>query len=123
MHASKKDLAIGIISITIALATIGYARYPKGPSVPTTPESPSVASSTLPSITKDELARHDGSDPTLPIYVGLDGYVYDVSLGREFYGPGGPYHFLAGTDATRSLRIMGAETVRAKYPIIGAIAR
>ena len=29
--------------------------------------------------------------------------VYDVSAGRNFYGPGGPYENFAGRDATRGL--------------------
>lgn len=29
--------------------------------------------------------------------------VYDVSPGRNFYGPGGPYENFAGRDATRGL--------------------
>lgn len=38
----------------------------------------------------------------MPIYVALNGTIYDVSASPEFYGPGGSYHFFAGRDATRA---------------------
>ena len=33
----------------------------------------------------------------------MKGKVYDVTAGRNFYGPGGPYENFAGRDATRGL--------------------
>ncbi len=50
-----------------------------------------------------ELADYDGSDPSMPILIGIRGQVYDVSRGRDFYGPGGPYGMFAGKDCTRAL--------------------
>ena len=50
-----------------------------------------------------ELADYDGSDPTKPLLIGIRGYVYDVTRGRDFYGPGGPYGMFAGKDCTRAL--------------------
>lgn len=49
-----------------------------------------------------QLQAYDGSDPSKPIYVALDGIIYDVTPGARFYGPGGSYHVLAGKDAARS---------------------
>jgi predicted heme/steroid binding protein len=40
-------------------------------------------------LTKAELAQHDGSDASLPLYIAVRGRIYDVSAGRSFYGPGG----------------------------------
>ncbi|CAN6626502.1 hypothetical protein TRVA0_010S03268 [Trichomonascus vanleenenianus] len=54
------------------------------------------------SLTEDQLARHDGSDPALPIYVAIDGKVYDVSSNPGMYGPGGSYSFFSGRDAARA---------------------
>ncbi|KAH9943005.1 cytochrome b5 [Epithele typhae] len=48
------------------------------------------------------LATYDGTDPEKPIYLAIDGVVYDVSAGRATYGPGGSYHLMAGTDAARA---------------------
>lgn len=50
-----------------------------------------------------ELSGYDGSDPSRPLLVGIRGYVYDVTRGRDFYGPGGPYGMFAGKDCTRAL--------------------
>jgi len=48
------------------------------------------------------LAEYDGSDPTKPLYIAIDGDVYDVSSNRLTYGPGGSYHIFAGRDAARA---------------------
>lgn len=53
-------------------------------------------------LTDAELAQYDGSDINLPIYVALNGTIYDVSANPHMYGPGGSYHFFAGKDATRA---------------------
>ncbi|KAL8786540.1 MAG: hypothetical protein Q9195_008171 [Heterodermia aff. obscurata] len=53
-------------------------------------------------LTDRELAAYDGSNPSLPIYVAINGSIYDVSVSPHFYGPGGSYSFFAGRDATRA---------------------
>lgn len=53
-------------------------------------------------LTDLELLAYDGSDPNKPIYVALNGSIYDVSAGRQLYGPGGSYHFFAGKDGARA---------------------
>ena len=50
-----------------------------------------------------ELGAYDGSDPGKPLLIGIRGHVYDVTRGRDFYGPGGPYGMFAGKDCTRAL--------------------
>ncbi|KAI0260921.1 cytochrome b5 [Gloeopeniophorella convolvens] len=48
------------------------------------------------------LSAFDGSDPTKPIYLAIDGDVYDVSSNRRVYGPGGSYALMSGVDAARA---------------------
>jgi len=37
-----------------------------------------------------ELGDYDGSDLGKPLLIGICGHVYDVTRGRDFYGPGDP---------------------------------
>ena len=77
----------------------------------------------LPIYTLEQLKNYDGTKPELPIYIGLDGYVYDVTPGKSFYTPGGTYHNIAGTDATKELQIFGGDIIKTKYKIIGNLSQ
>lgn len=72
--------------------------------------------------TREELKKFDGTDSSLPIYLALDGLVYNVTVGREFYGPGGHYHYLAGKDYSWLLHIVGGDTIKKKYPVVGKLS-
>lgn len=52
-------------------------------------------------LTISELSLYNGTDKHLPIYLAIDGIVFDVSSSPKVYGPGGPYHELTGKDAAR----------------------
>ncbi|EEQ39579.1 Cytochrome b5-like Heme/Steroid binding domain family protein [Clavispora lusitaniae] len=54
--------------------------------------------------TPKTLCKFNGStDPK--VFIGIQGTVYDVSTGKAFYGPGGPYENFAGRDASRGLAL------------------
>ncbi|WOL14701.1 putative steroid-binding protein 3 [Canna indica] len=57
-------------------------------------------------ITLEELQAYNGSDPKKPLLMAIKGQVYDVSIGRLFYGPGGAYSFFAGRETSRALALM-----------------
>jgi len=50
----------------------------------------------------EELARFNGTDASLPIYLSITGLVFDVTHGSRFYGPGKTYAVFAGRDASRA---------------------
>lgn len=51
---------------------------------------------------EQSLATFSGEVDGRPLYLAIDGDVYDVSANRATYGPGGSYHFMAGRDAARA---------------------
>ncbi|KAJ5433888.1 Cytochrome b5 [Penicillium cf. griseofulvum] len=53
-------------------------------------------------LTPSQLSLYNGTDTTLPLYVAVNGTIFDVSANRMIYGPGGSYNFFAGRDATRA---------------------
>ncbi|KAI8466241.1 MAG: cytochrome b5-like heme/steroid binding domain-containing protein [Monoraphidium minutum] len=59
-------------------------------------------------VSPEELAASDGTDPARPILISIRGTVYDVSKGRDFYGPGGVYPF-AGREVARAFAMLSTE--------------
>ncbi|RMD40338.1 hypothetical protein DV735_g4791, partial [Chaetothyriales sp. CBS 134920] len=53
-------------------------------------------------LTLEELALFNGTDPELPIFLAINGTIFDVTEGSRTYGPGGSYSAFAGKDATRA---------------------
>ncbi|CAG9562962.1 unnamed protein product [Danaus chrysippus] len=70
----------------------------------------------MPKLQKDmtvaELRKYDGSDPEGRVLIAVNNIIFDVTRGKRFYGPGGPYAAFAGRDATRGLatqQVAGSE--------------
>lgn len=55
---------------------------------------------TLPMYSRVQLSMCDGRDNG-PMYVGIKGYIFDVTGNAKQYGPGKTYNVLVGRDATR----------------------
>lgn len=53
-------------------------------------------------MTLEELAAFNGKDESTPLYLAVNGTIYDVSAGRRMYGPGGSYNVFVGRDASRA---------------------
>lgn len=52
--------------------------------------------------TPPQLLPYNGLN-NMPVYLAVRGRIFDVTPGRNFYGPGGPYQNFAGRDASRGL--------------------
>jgi len=90
------------------LALCGYLLYkivssrraPEEPSVPREPPLPKLKRRDW---SPEELQAYDGRGDDGRILVAVNGKVFDMTRGKRFYGPGGPYSVFAGRDATRAL--------------------
>lgn len=63
-----------------------------------------VSIKALPIFTRLQLATYNGNDKP-QLYVGIRGYIYDVSENVKNYGPGKGYHKLVGKDVSRLLAL------------------
>ncbi|RLV95463.1 Damage response protein 1 [Spathaspora sp. JA1] len=52
--------------------------------------------------TPKTLAKYNGIEDN-KVFIAVKNIVYDVTMGKSFYGPGGPYENFAGRDASRGL--------------------
>ncbi|KAK1755875.1 putative membrane-associated progesterone receptor component 1 protein [Echria macrotheca] len=86
-------LLVGVLVYT------AYVFYKPKPPVTLPKDEPAVVFRTF---TPRTLLPYNGVDGA-PVYLAVRGRVFDVSRGRNFYGPGGPYANFAGRDASRGL--------------------
>ena len=79
-----------------------FDRYLPHSQVPSSPSASSMKSTPSKMFTPEELKLYDGSEGSKGLYLAFYGKVYDVSKGKQHYGPGGGYSFFAARDATRA---------------------
>lgn len=113
MQLNKKLIIIGTATFIIAVTGLAYGK--------TISQAHPVTNANQRVFTASELARYDGTNPSLPIYLAFEGKVYNVTPGNKFYKTGGTYHFLAGRDSTNELHIAGGEIIKRKYQVIGIL--
>lgn len=104
-----------LIVVVLVLITAGVWRWKNQPTMVVVNEE------NLKTFTLTQLKEFDGTDESKPIYLAMDGYVYDVTAGKEYYKVGGVYHYLAGKDSTNELNIAGGGIIKTKYKIIGRL--
>ncbi|KUJ07587.1 cytochrome b5 [Mollisia scopiformis] len=81
------------------LLYLTYTHFRPRPKLALSPTPPPIVFRTF---TPPTLRPYNGEN-NMPVYLSVRGKVFDVSPGRNFYGPGGPYANFAGRDASRGL--------------------
>ncbi|KAK7890644.1 Dihydrodipicolinate synthase [Exophiala xenobiotica] len=88
------------LTLLLAFLALVYFRLLRSSPPATLPKGP--APIVFQTYTPRTLLKNNGQN-NAPVYLAVRGKVYDVTSGRNFYGPGGPYENFAGRDATRGL--------------------
>lgn len=89
---------INLILLSLLVLTAYYQLRPKPAQVlPKPPPATVFQTFTPPTL------RPNNGENGAPVYLAVRGRVFDVTPGRNFYGPGGPYENFAGRDASRGL--------------------
>ncbi|KAI9221708.1 cytochrome b5-like heme/steroid binding domain-containing protein [Blastocladiella britannica] len=95
-------VAVLVLIASLALSYVMFGNLTFNYKVPTLGHLKNKYLTTQRVFTPEELALYNGTDPTLPIYLAVMSDVFDVTAGRDYYGPGSGYHFFAGRDAGRA---------------------
>lgn len=83
---SAAELIVGATTAAIGLMVLQALRVLLFPSKPVVLE---YQPAQVGDVTLEELSKYCGADPFRPILFAVRGRVFDVTAGRDFYGPGG----------------------------------
>merc|ERR1739844_493846 len=107
MTANPINIAL-LMAIFYLLYKIFKSNDEPTPSIPSEPQLPRMKKKDL---TLTELAKYDGTGEDGRVLVGVLGKIYDVTKGKRFYGPGGPYSGFSGRDASRGLATFNVNAI------------
>ncbi|XP_059079064.1 membrane-associated progesterone receptor component 1-like [Tigriopus californicus] len=102
-----------LVAIVYLLYKIFKSDEVPGPSTPIEPPVPPMKKRDFTLKELKELG--DGTSGEGRILVAVNGKVYDVTKGKRFYGPGGPYSCFAGRDASRGLATFSVSAINEEY--------
>ncbi|KAI6235180.1 Membrane-associated progesterone receptor component 1 [Aphelenchoides besseyi] len=109
-------LEIGYTDV-ILLAILSYVVYhfffkkPPTVEVVTEPELPKIE---MMDLTVEQMKKYNGVDDP-HIFVGVAGRIFDVTRGKDYYGPEGVYSNFAGHDGTRAFATFDMKAVKDDY--------
>ncbi|GAB7356438.1 hypothetical protein MBLNU459_g7209t1 [Dothideomycetes sp. NU459] len=89
---------INLVLLSLFILLAYFRLKPKAAATLPSPPAPTV----FKTFTPHTLLPYNGTS-NMPVYLAVRGRVFDVTPGRNFYGPGGPYANFAGRDASRGL--------------------
>jgi len=103
------------VVLILAIIILIYKIFKSDDSQPSEPPPPPLPRMKKKDMTLTELKKYDGSGPDGRVCVGVLGKIYDVTKGKRFYGPGGPYAGFAGRDASRGLATFSVDAITDEY--------
>lgn len=104
-HRQDQDsLLCTLQSLHTSIFSTTYLRMAEQPENEFQIHNKNVTIETLPIYTRLQLSTYNGI-ATNKLYVGIRGYIYDVSDNAKNYGPGKAYHKLVGKDLSRLLAL------------------
>ncbi|KAJ8947690.1 hypothetical protein NQ318_001528 [Aromia moschata] len=91
------------IALVVLIFFLIYKIFRRQNDVPVRQPVPELPKMKKRDFTVEELKKYDGTQEDGRVLVAVNGSVYDVTRGKRFYGPGGPYAAFGGKDASRGL--------------------
>ncbi|KAJ8986075.1 hypothetical protein NQ317_003369 [Molorchus minor] len=103
------------IALVILIFFLIYKIFRRQSDVPVRQAVPELPKLKKRDFTVEELRKYDGTQEDGRVLVAVNGTVYDVTKGKRFYGPGGPYAAFGGRDASRGLATFSVSTAGEGY--------